>query len=187
MEIAIIVVVVIIALWILIAYNEIVKKFNLVKRGWADVTAQERQKGRIIPELEKVLKDHKQFETDLLPKIVALRSGLSELNDAEVDPSKLKDITAASKELRSGLELTVEAYPELKASESFSNLMTQITNQEENVGAALRIFNQNVEIFNSTIQVFPNNLINSSLNKKKEIEVFTDSEASESFEYKPSF
>jgi LemA protein len=187
MEIAVIIVLVILALWVLFAYNEIVKKFNLVKRGWADVTAQERQRGRIIPELEKLLKDHKQYETDLLPKIVALRSGLSALNDGEVDPSKLKEINLASKELKSGLALTVEAYPELKASESFSNLMTQISNQEENVGAALRIFNQNVEIFNSTIQVFPNNLINSSLNKKQEIDVFTDSEASESFEYKPSF
>lgn len=187
MEIVLIVVLVILALWVLSAYNDIVKKFNLVKRGWADVTAQERQRGRIIPELEKLLKEHKEYESGLLPKIVALRSGLSALNDVEVEPSLLKDISIASKELKSGLELTVEAYPELKASESFSNIMSQVANQEENVGAALRIFNQNVEIFNSTIQVFPNNIINSNLNKKEEIEVFTDSEAAESFEYKPKF
>ena len=187
MEYIILIILVVLAIWVLMGYNDIIGKFNLVQRGWADVTAQERQRGRIIPELESLLKDHKNYESDLLPKITALRSGLSTLNDDQVDPSKLKDISLASKELQSGIKLTAEAYPELSASDSYSKVMSEIANQEENVGAALRIFNQNVEIFNSSIQVFPNNLINKNLNKKEKIEVFSDSEAAESFEYKPSF
>lgn len=65
-----------------------------------------------------------------------------------------------------GLNIAVEASPDLKASEVFNNLMREIAEQQENTGAAIRIFNQNVEYFNNGIQVCPNSLVNASLNKK---------------------
>ncbi len=54
-----------------------------------------------------------------------------------------------------------ENYPDLKASQLYNNLMSEISEQQENIGAApIRIFNQNVEDFNNGIEVFPNSLIN---------------------------
>ncbi|MFP3480741.1 LemA family protein, partial [Burkholderia sp. SIMBA_057] len=80
----------------------------------------------------------------------------------------------------------VENYPELKASETYQKLMREITDQQENIGAAIRIFNQNVEDFNNGIEVFPNSLVNSMLNHKEKIKTFSDSQAEEGFEYKPN-
>ena len=64
--------------------------------------------------------------------------------------------------------------------------MNEISEQQEQIGAALRIFNSNVETFNSYIQNFPNNLVNSVLNKEVAVSVFADSAASSGFEYRPN-
>ncbi|GIU48212.1 LemA family protein [Shewanella sp. KT0246] len=168
-------------------YNAIVKEHNAVQRGWADVLTQERQRSRIIPELDRVLQEHKDYEKELLPKITALRQGINALQDNNIDTKLQSDVDRASQDLIKGINVAVEAYPELKASESFSKFMNEITEQEENVGAAVRIFNQNVANFNSCIQSFPNNIVNSMFNKKQVIEVFTDSKAQAAFEYTPKF
>ncbi|QBF82022.1 LemA family protein [Shewanella maritima] len=177
--------VVLLGMWII--YNRIVKEHNSVQRGWADVLTQERQRGRIIPELDRVLQQHQDYEKQILPQITALRQGINALKDGEIDTKLQSQIDQQSQELIKGINVAVEAYPELRASESFSKFMYEITEQEENVGAAVRIFNQNVASFNSCIQVFPNNLVNGMFNKKQVIEVFSDSTASQSFEYKPKF
>lgn len=190
MDIVLIVVLAIVVLavfWGFKIYNTIISNDNLVQRAWSDVIAQERQRSRIIPELERILSSHKEYESNVLPQIVALRNGLQGLSESDIQPAKLAEVTTASKNLMQGLQLTVEAYPELKASESFSKMMDEITNQEDNVGAALRIFNQNVEEFNSSIEIFPNNIVNNMFNKKHAIDTFYDNEASQSFDYKPNF
>jgi LemA protein len=65
--------------------------------------------------------------------------------------------------------------------------MREIAEQQENVGAAIRIFNQNVEDFNNGIEQFPNSVINNMLNKKEKLNTFRDEEAESGFEYKPNF
>jgi hypothetical protein len=81
----------------------------------------------------------------------------------------------------------VENYPELKADALYSKMMDDIQEQNENVGAAITIFNRNVELFNNQIEVFPNNLINTLTLSKKAIRPFKDNLATENFDYKPIF
>ena len=88
--------------------------------------------------------------------------------------------------LLQGLKVTVEAYPELKASDVYLKVMAEISEQQEQIAAAIRIFNQNVEDFNNGIQMFPGSLVNSFLNKKSKVETFSDSQASSGFDYKPN-
>ncbi|GIA99724.1 TPA: LemA family protein [Vibrio cholerae] len=65
--------------------------------------------------------------------------------------------------------------------------MSEIADQEENVGASIRIYNSNVKAHNTGIEVFPNNFVNSKITKKKLVNEFSDSSALNSFEYKPDF
>lgn len=168
-------------------YNQIVDSYNSVKRAWADVLTQERQRGRIIPELERLLKQHTKFESELQSKITKLRQGIEGLSEEVIDTNQYKEISQIAKDFMGSIKVAVEAYPELSASESFSKNMHEITNQEENVGAALRIFNQNVEEFNSILERVPTNIVNLWFNKKEKIKIFHDQEAQSSFEYKPNF
>ncbi|MGX1201163.1 LemA family protein [Marinobacter sp. MBR-105] len=179
-------VVAIIVFTIISIYNGIINRKNAVKRAWATVLTQERQKNKIIPELEKAVEKYTTFEEGLQSKITELRSAVNELSMDQPNPGELKKIEALSEKVMHGIKVTMEAYPDLKASELFSNLMQEVTEQQEHIGAAIRIFNYNVEAFNNGIQNFPNNMVNSVLNKEKEIDTFTDSEASKGFEYTPN-
>lgn len=172
---------------VIVFYNAIINAYNAVKRAWADVLTQERQRGRIIPELEKVLQQHTDYESDLQTKITQLRQGIDALDEQLIDPQQQREVSMASKELLKSIHVAVENYPDLQASQSFAKYMDEITNQEDNVGAALRIFNQNVEEYNATLERFPSNIINNVVTKKEIIHVFHDESASQSFDYKPNF
>ena len=67
------------------------------------------------------------------------------------------------------------------------SLMHEITDQNENVGAAISIFNRNVEHFNNSIQIFPNNVVNSMSLNKKPLKPFQDRVMDIGFDYKPNF
>ncbi|MBL1235187.1 MAG: LemA family protein [Rhodobiaceae bacterium] len=176
-----------IALIVLAIYNGIIARMNSVERAWANVITEERQKNKIIPTLEGLVDQYKLHESSVLKDITALRSALQELSSDNVDTAQLAAAEAKSSALMKGLNVVVENYPELKASEVFNNLMREVAEQQENVGAAIRIFNQNVEDFNNGIEQFPNSLINSMLNKKDKLNVFRDEEAESGFDYKPNF
>ena len=66
-------------------------------------------------------------------------------------------------------------------------MMHEIDEQNENVGAAITIYNRNVELFNNYIQVFPNNMINTATTAKKPVRAFRDNGAAQSFDYRPNF
>ena len=170
----------------IIIYNGIISRMNAVERAWADVITQERQKNKIIPHLEDFVEKYNIYEESIQTKITELRTSLQNLQTGSVDTQKLAEAESSTNSLIKGLHVAVENYPDLKASESFSNLMREIAEQQENIGASIRIFNQNVEDFNNGIEVFPNSLINQWFNKKVKLKTFTDSEAKSGFEYSPN-
>jgi len=179
------IVAVLIGIFVVIIYNGIVERYNKVKRAWSDVIVQERQKDKIIPELERLVKQHDAYEGGLQTQITSLRSMMSSLSDKNIDTKALEAVEKQSAALMNGIHVAIENYPELKASKLYHNLMKELTEQQENVGAAIRIFNQNVEMHNTGIETFPNNLVNNSLNKKPVMPSFTDDATSEAFSFKP--
>ena len=62
-----------------------------------------------------------------------------------------------------------------------------VEEQNENVGAAISIFNRNVELFNNHIQIFPNNIVNTMTVGKKAVRPFRDAAALQNFDYRPNF
>lgn len=176
----------VIVISIIVAYNGIINRKNAVKRAWSDVMTQERQKNKILPELEKAVGQYSEFESGLQTTITQLRSELGKLSSDTPDATKLQEVEKLSESVLSGLRVSVEAYPDLKASELFNNLMREITEQQEHIGAAIRIFNYNVEQFNNGIQNFPSNMVNGMINKEVEVNTFSDAEAQAGFEYKPN-
>ena len=184
--ITILVVAAVLAIVVVALYNSIIGGHNRAQRAWADVLTYERQKSRILDALQQEAGSYKEYEQKVLTDITRLRSAIGEL-PTQADGNALVKAQAATRELLGGLRVAFEAYPDLKASQVVNNLMREITEQQENVGAAVVIFNGEVERFNNTIQMFPGSLVNNLLNKKSPVTPFSDSEASRSFEYKPNF
>lgn len=171
---------------LIVIFNGIVTRKNAVERAWAGVITQERQKNKILPELEKLISEHKEFEQGLLSKITQLRSGVSALSADNINAEQLAELEQSMKAVVSGINMTMEAYPELKTASLFERMMREVAEQQENIAAAIRIFNQNVEAFNAGIEVFPANLVNKALNKEARILVFSDAEAASGFNYSPN-
>ena len=167
--------------------NNIVRHHNASIRAWSDVASYERQKIKILDGLQPLVEQYSNFEQGTLEKVTELRQNILNLNVNNTDVSQLQRIESLNKELMHSLNVVVENYPELKANEIYLKMMNEIEEQNENVGAAITIFNRNVELFNNQIEVFPNNLINTLTLSKKTIRPFKDNLATENFDYKPNF
>lgn len=167
--------------------NNIVKNENAAKRAWSDVASFERQKVKILDDLQPLIDRYGDFEQSTMTQISALRQNILNLNQNTQDVAKLEQIEQQTSQLLKGIHVQVEAYPELKANEVYQKLMHEITDQNENVGAAISIFNRNVEHFNNSIQIFPNNVVNSMSLNKKPLKPFQDRVMDSGFDYKPNF
>ncbi|MDM1756695.1 MULTISPECIES: LemA family protein [unclassified Acinetobacter] len=174
-------------IWGIAIRNNIVRYFNATKRAWAEVANFEVQKAKILGNLEQVLTKYTEFEKSTLEKVTELRQQILNLNLNHTDVSQLQHIEKLSQDLIKNLNVVVENYPELKADQIYLKMMDEIQEQNENVGAAITIFNRNVEAFNNTIQVFPNNLINTLTLSKKAIRPFSDPILLKNFDYRPNF
>ncbi|POA91903.1 MULTISPECIES: LemA family protein [Pseudomonas] len=167
-------------------YNKIVGAHNRAQRAWSDVLTYQRQRIKVLDMLEPQVAGFQAYESQLLEKIVGLRSAIGSLPSA-ADGDALKSVDQGTKALLGGLNLAFEAYPDLKSVELLSNLMREVAEQEGNIGGAITLFNLNVERFNNSIQMFPGSLVNRLVLKKSLITPFSDSQASAGFEYKPNF
>ncbi len=167
--------------------NTIVRHHNTTIRAWSDVASYERQKIKILDALTPLVEQYSSFEKGTLEKVTELRQNILNLNLNNADVTQLQHIENLNKELMHSLNVVVENYPELKANEIYLKMMNEIEEQNENVGAAITIFNRNVELFNNQIQIFPHNIINTMTVGKKAIRPFRDSAAMQNFDYRPNF
>ena len=167
--------------------NNIVRHHNASVRAWSDVASYERQKIKILDGLQPLVEQYSDFEKGTLEKVTELRQNILNLNSNNTDVSQLQRIESLNKELMRSLNVVVENYPELKANEIYLKMMNEIEEQNENVGAAITIFNRNVELFNNHIQVFPNNIVNTMTMGKKAIRPFRDQAVTQNFDYRPNF
>lgn len=174
-------------LWGILIRNKIIRYFNATRRAWSDVTSFELQKVKTLHHLEQTLQQYTQFEQNTLEKVTQLRQHIMNLNLNDSDISQLQQVEKLNQELLQTLHAVVENYPDLKADQLYIQMMQEIQEQNENVGAAIHIFNRNVEVFNNQIQMFPNNIINTLMLSKKAIRPFHDPIVRQNYDYRPNF
>lgn len=175
-----------VAAFVVIVYNRIIAAGNGAMRAWAGVITYERQKNKLIPPLTELNQQYGDFESGLQSKITQLRGALGKLSDKDMNPQAAAAAEAITRDLVQALRVTVEAYPDLKANQVYQQLMREMAIQQENIAAAIQVFNLNAESHNNLIQSFPSNIVNGILNKRKVIATFHDAEASSGFDYSPN-
>ncbi len=170
---------------VIIIHNTIISAYNRVKQAWSDVLTHERQKEKILPRLEQLAREYKDYESELMRGVTELRTALSPLKAKDtnnIDTSVVADVDRATKVVSNGLMAVFEAYPDLKASETYRGLMNEVTEQEMNVAAAIKIYNANVNDFNTLVEIFPNNIVNKCITRKVRVDEFSDTQASSTFD-----
>lgn len=177
----------IVVLAIVIMHNTIIGRMNRAKRAWADVITYEKLKGDVLPELHEVANEFKEFESDFIQKVTSMREAISNLDNTKIDLNALKNAEELAKSVASSLKATAENYPELGSSQIIRDLIAQIADKNENVAAAITIYNRGVEDFNNSIEMVPLNLINAIFSRKEKLNTFVQSGTVESYDYKPNF
>lgn len=145
-------------------YNRLVKLKNNREQAFADVDVQLKQRHDMIPQLVDAVKGYMGHERGVLTEITEARSNAikaTTINDKIVAENRLS--TALD-----GLKVSVEAYPDLKASQNFMDLQNEIADIENKIAAARRFFNSATKELNVATELFHSNLIATLFNFKRE-------------------
>jgi LemA protein len=151
----ILIIVAIIVLWIILAYNRLITLRNRAKEAWADIDVQLKRRYDLIPNLVETIKGYAAHERGVFEKVTEARTramgarSMKERGEAEnMLSSTLKSLFAVA-----------ENYPDLKASTNFLELQRELRDTEDKIQAARRFYNGNVRDLNIKIESFPANII----------------------------
>ena len=153
--IVIIAIVVVALLWVMLAYNGLVRSRNRIDNAWSQIDVQLKRRHDLIPNLVQVVKDAMGYEQETLKAVIEARNkAVSATGPAEISQAE-NALTVATGRL---FALT-EAYPDLKANTNISQLQEELTATENKISFARQFYNDSVMAFNNALQMFPNNLI----------------------------
>ncbi|MEM8835038.1 MAG: LemA family protein [Planctomycetota bacterium] len=160
------VVVVILAVIVAGLYNSLVSARQHVRESWSGVDTELQRRHDLIPNLVNTVKGYMTHERELLEQVTALREEAERLRPGEATAEQL-DVESRLAGALGQISVRMEAYPDLKASENFSNLQSELANTEDRVQAALRFYNGNVRELNTKVESVPTNFIAGMFNFKK--------------------
>lgn len=160
---AIVVVVVVYAIGI---YNNLVNSRNRVKNGFAQIDVQLTRRHDLIPNLVEAVKGYMKHERETLNEVINARnSAVSNLEAAKADPANaeaVKKLGASEGALGSALGrlfALAEAYPDLKANQNMMQFQEELASTENKVSFARQAFNDSVMAYNNAVENFPNSIV----------------------------
>jgi LemA protein len=158
---ALVAVVVAVGLWFASANNRFVGQDERVRQAWSQVENNYQRRADLVPNLVATVKGVAGFEKEAYAAVAQARAKAVQLNvgsDVLADPEKFARFEAAQRELSQGLGrllATAEAYPDLKASQSFRDLQAQLEGTENRISVERRRFNDAVAEYNVSVKQFP--------------------------------
>jgi len=157
-------VIVLLILMIVSLYNRLVRLRNNREQAFADVDVQLKQRHDLIPQLVDSVKGYMGHERGVLTAVTDARTNAMKATSINEKIDAENKLTTALE----GLKISVEAYPDLKASQNFLELQNEISDVENKIAAARRFFNSATKELNVATEVFPSNLIATLFNFKRE-------------------
>lgn len=154
--------VLILGVWGCSGYNGLVKQDENVKKTWNNVQAEYQKRYDLVDNLVNTVKGAANFEQETLTKVIEARAKASSinLNADQLTPENLSRFQEAQSELSGSLSrllVTVERYPELKATQNFLQLQGQLDGIENDVRNSRRLFNEATNTYNTKVRSFPMN------------------------------
>lgn len=146
-------------------YNRLVRLRNNREQAFADIDVQLRQRHDLIPQLVDTVKGYMVHERGVLTEVTEARANAMK---ATTINEKIAAETKLSTALE-GLRVSVEAYPDLKASQNFMDLQNEISDVENKLAAARRFFNSATKELNVAVEIFPSNIVAALFNFRREV------------------
>ena len=155
---------IIIGLWAWRGYNGLVKAQEPIANAWGNVETEYQSRADKVQVIAKIVKNAANFEKQTLTDVIEARSKATsiQLDVNDLTPENMAKFEAAQGQLTGALSrlmLTVERYPELKATDAFRDFQAQYEGIENRIAKARRDFNGEVKPYNVKIKKFPKNLL----------------------------
>jgi len=147
--------IVLIGLYLVWAYNGLVRNRNLVAEGWSGIDVQLRRRADLIPNLVETVKGYATHEDKLFRDIAELRA-------KSISGGTVAEQSAVGQAMSAALGrifAIAEAYPELKADANFRDLQDKLSGIEDEIQMSRRYYNGAVRNLNTMIESFPTNLV----------------------------
>jgi len=153
--IALIAVIAIAAIYVVSSRNAMVTREFEVDNAWAQVQNVYERRLDLIPNLAESVKGYMQMEKDIFESIAEARAGIS----SSETPADIENVNREISSFIGDLRVVVEDTPELKASETVIDLMTQLEGTENRIATERGRFNETVKEYNTYINMFPRNMV----------------------------
>ena len=162
--IIIIAILAIVVIWAISAYNSMVTQEEEVSKAWGDVETTYQRRADLIPNLVNTVKGYAKHESGTLEEVTAARAKATQMNISvdELTEENIRKYQQTMNEMNSALSRLLaisENYPDLKASENFSELQAQIEGTENRINEARKRYNAAVKEYNITVRRFPGNIV----------------------------
>jgi len=149
--------------WVTGINNNLVTKEEGINKPWADVESQYQRRLDLIPNLVNTVKGVANFEQQTLTAVIEARARATsvQINPKNLDEASLQKFQEAQNGVSSALGrlmVVVEKYPELKATQNFSELQAQLESTENRIQVARMKFNEAVQDYNTYLRRFPNSI-----------------------------
>ena len=154
---------IVVLLWAVGIFNNLVQLRENVKNGWSQIDVQLKRRHDLIPNLVEVAKGYMAHEKNTLENVIKARQ-------QAVDASSLKDKIGAENMLTSTLRslfAVAENYPNLKADRQMAQLHEELTSTENKISFARQYFNDEVNRLNTSVQSFPDSIIANAFHFEK--------------------
>lgn len=182
-------IVIIIGIFVIVTYNSLVKKEELVKLEWNEVQNAYQRRIDFIPNVVNVVKGQANFEQTTLQQVAEARAKVAAVNVTgnDITADRFNQQSAAQDGLAAAanrLLITVEKYPELKGAAAFRGLQTQLEGTERRIKVARKDFNVAIEDYNSSVRSFPTKIVAGVLGFKARDGFQSDAGANKAVEIK---
>jgi LemA protein len=149
----VVLVLVLLALFVGVTYNSLIRRRNEVDNAWSQIDVQLKRRLDLIPNLIETVKGYAAHEKTALEAVIAARNtGMAASSDPHAQASADNAMTGALRQLFA----LSEDYPDLKANQGFVSLQEELANTESRIAYARQFYGDTVSTYNTAIQKFPN-------------------------------
>ncbi|AIR10006.1 LemA family protein [Lactobacillus sp. UMNPBX9] len=150
-------IVIVVAIYISM-YNGLQRAKVNTDESWSQIDVQLKRRNDLIPNLVETTKGYAKHERETLSKVVELRNQMVAL-PADVDPQKKMELSNQLTDSLKSIFALAENYPDLKASQNFTQLQEELTNTENKIAYSRQLFNSSAAVYNQKLLTFPSNVV----------------------------